>query len=263
MDGWIKVYRKLKDWEWYTDANVVHVFLHLLLSANFTDNRRRGEVYKNGQIVTSLLMLAAELDKSYQTILRCIKILTESGAIDTKSTNKKTIITIRNFAKYQQDKTPCYKNNLEQSLEQTLQQGLEQSLEQTLQPIYNKNIKKEKNVKKDNIVYAEKSAKQKTPAEPKKNYGEYQNVTLTDSEAQKLHEQFGDNAAGMVEYLSAYKIEKNYKTKSDYLTIKRWVADAYFKSLNQNINGNNGTSNRSIQERAARIAEYAFAANGL
>ena len=159
MDGWIKVYRKLKDWEWYTDANVVHVFLHLLLSANFTDNRRRGEVYKTGQIVTSLVMLAAELDKSYPTILRCIKILTESGAIDTKSTNKKTIITIRNFAKYQQDKTPCYKNNLEQSLEQTLQQDLEQSLEQTLQPIYNKNVKNVKNVNNvKNRVSAEKSA---------------------------------------------------------------------------------------------------------
>lgn len=114
-------------------------------------------------------------------------------------------------------------------------------------------------------VSAEKSAKQKTPTEPKKTYGEYQNVTLTDSEVQKLHEQFGDNAAGMVEYLSAYKIEKNYKTKSDYLTIKRWVADAYTKQLkaSQNGNTNNATSGRSIQERAARIAEYAFAANGL
>jgi len=29
--------------------------------------------------------------------------------------------------------------------------------------------------------------------------------------------------------LAAYKIEKSYKTKSDYLTIKRWVVDAILK----------------------------------
>lgn len=158
MDGWIKIYRKLKDWEWYQDSNVVHVFIHLLLSAPFADTRKRGTAYKAGQIVTSLVLLAAELDKSYPTILRCIKILTESGAIDTKSTNKKTIITIRNFAKYQQDKAPCYKNDLEQDLEQPLYQSLEQTLEQPLQPYYNKNIKNNKNVK--NNVSAEKSAPQ-------------------------------------------------------------------------------------------------------
>lgn len=82
----------------------------------------------------------------------------------------------------------------------------------------------------------------KKEKEPKQKYGEFNNVELTDTEAQKLRNEFGDDAAGMVEYLSAYKIEKNYKTKSDYLTIKRWVADAYNKQSKSKQNGNNGAN---------------------
>ena len=32
--GWISLYRKFTEWEWYTDANTMRVFLHLLLKAN-------------------------------------------------------------------------------------------------------------------------------------------------------------------------------------------------------------------------------------
>lgn len=153
MDGWIKIYRKLKDWEWYTDSNVVHLFIHLLLSANFTETRRKGIVYNAGQVVTSIVMLAAELEKSYPTILRCLKILSESGAINVKSTNKKTILTICKYKQYQQDGASCYKNNLDQ----TLEQPLDQTLEQPLELIYNKNIKKEKNVKNVGNIYSSKN----------------------------------------------------------------------------------------------------------
>lgn len=131
---------------------------------------------------------------------------------------------------------------------------------------YNVNVNVNDNVNVDvngdNGVFAEKSAKNQKA--PKKKYGEFDNVLLTDEEAQKLHNEFGNDAVGIVEFLSAYRAEKGYKNKSDYLSIKRWVAKAYYEHLNQNQNGNNnGTGNRSIQERAERIAEYAFAANGV
>lgn len=216
MDGWIKIYRKLKDWEWYQDSNVVHVFIHLLLSAPFADTRKRGTAYKAGQIVTSLVLLAAELDKSYPTILRCIKILTESGAIDTKSTNKKTIITIRNFAKYQQDKAPCYKNNLEQDLEQPLYQSLEQTLEQPLQPYYNKNIKNNKNVK--NNVIADKTAKQ-----PKPTVDYAQVVAELEPSIRDAVMQCADAVESWVDYKKT-EFRKSYKTAT---TFKAFLVKLY------------------------------------
>lgn len=88
------------------------------------------------------------------------------------------------------------------------------------------------------IIKAEKSAKKKSAKQPKKKYGEFENVLLTDEEAQKLHNDFGDDAIGIVDFLSSYRAEKGYKNKSDYLSIKRWVANAYYEQLNKNKNGN-------------------------
>ena len=56
-----------------------------------------------------------------------------------------------------------------------------------------------------------------------------ENILLTQKEHLQLIAEFGENVNDFYEYLSAYKIEKSYKTKSDYLTIKRWVVDAILK----------------------------------
>ena len=34
-EGFIKIYRQLLEWEWYTDTNTKVLFLHCLLKANF------------------------------------------------------------------------------------------------------------------------------------------------------------------------------------------------------------------------------------
>jgi len=55
--GWIKLHRKLLDWEWYDDVNTTRVFLHLLMVANHKDNNWRGITIKRGQKLTSLSSL--------------------------------------------------------------------------------------------------------------------------------------------------------------------------------------------------------------
>jgi hypothetical protein len=57
-----------------------------------------------------------------------------------------------------------------------------------------------------------------------------ENILLTKKEHSQLVAEFGEkHVTDFYEYLAAYKIEKSYKTKSDYLTIKRWVVDAILK----------------------------------
>jgi hypothetical protein len=57
-----------------------------------------------------------------------------------------------------------------------------------------------------------------------------ENILLTKKEHSQLVTEFGEkHVADFYEYLAAYKVEKSYKTKSDYLTIKRWVVDAILK----------------------------------
>ena len=33
-NGWIKLFRNFTKWEWYSDSESVHLFLHLLLKGN-------------------------------------------------------------------------------------------------------------------------------------------------------------------------------------------------------------------------------------
>ena len=58
------------------------------------------------------------------------------------------------------------------------------------------------------------------------------NISLLEKEKIKLDLEFGeDMVQKCFDFLSSYKVEKSYKTKSDYLTIKRWVVDAVKKPI--------------------------------
>lgn len=58
------------------------------------------------------------------------------------------------------------------------------------------------------------------------------NVLLTEKEHGELVRLHGEDIVNRCyDYLRDYKIEKGYKTKSDYLTIRRWVVDAVKKQV--------------------------------
>ena len=61
--------------------------------------------------------------------------------------------------------------------------------------------------------------------ECKHTHGQFKNVLLTDKEYEKLKNEFSE-ADEAIEFLSAYIAEKGYKSKSHYLTIRRWVIKA-------------------------------------
>lgn len=42
IEGWIKLHRKLLDWERYSDPNVMLTFIHILLNANHEEKKRKG-----------------------------------------------------------------------------------------------------------------------------------------------------------------------------------------------------------------------------
>jgi hypothetical protein len=62
------------------------------------------------------------------------------------------------------------------------------------------------------------------PKEPKKIFGSFRNVKLTDDEYEKLIEAFGDiEARQRIETLSEYLASKGKKYKSHYATILSWA----------------------------------------
>ena len=101
-DGWIKMYRVFLEWEWYSETNMVRLFLHLLLKANFEDKRWRGIVIRRGQLVTSISNLHTETRLSERAVRTCLDRLVKTGEIDKQTTSQFTIITICKYEEYQQ-----------------------------------------------------------------------------------------------------------------------------------------------------------------
>ena len=99
--GWIKVHRKMTEWEWYKDQNTSRLFFHLLLTANHEPKRYRGVDIPVGSLTTSRAALAQQTGLSEQQIRTAIKKLISTGEITSRTTNKYTVITVSNWDLYQ------------------------------------------------------------------------------------------------------------------------------------------------------------------
>lgn len=101
MEGWVKLYRKFTEWEWFDNSNMVHLFIYLLLNANHEDNEWRGIIIKRGQIITGLNSLKLKTKISIRTLRTCLTRLKNTKEIDIQTTNKYSIITVCNYESYQ------------------------------------------------------------------------------------------------------------------------------------------------------------------
>ena len=101
MEGWIKVHRNITKWEWYDDSKMVHLFFHLLLSANHKDGNWRGQEVKRGQFITGLHKLNAATGISVRSLRTCLDRLKNTKEVTIKATSKNSVITILNYDFYQ------------------------------------------------------------------------------------------------------------------------------------------------------------------
>ena len=101
--NWIKLYRKICDWQWYQDAKMVHLFVHLMLKASIM---KGSDLSDSWQLCTSLRILSKETGLSLQNIRTCIGKLQRTGEITfrTLPTHLQSIITICNSGSYQTSK---------------------------------------------------------------------------------------------------------------------------------------------------------------
>ena len=75
-------------------------------------------------------------------------------------------------------------------------------------------------------VNIKESVKEK-PRTQKHKYGSFNKVLLTDEEYTKLTSEYGeDKTTAAIQFLDEYIAEKDYKSKSHYLAIRRWVMKA-------------------------------------
>ena len=143
MQGWIKLHRKLIEWEWFHHPEMLLVFIYLLLKANHQDGNWQGIPVKKGQLVTGRKRLSEETGLSEQKIRGCLKRLKSTSDITIKPTNRFSLITICNYCTYQPDAIV-----INQPINQPPNQQITNKQPTDNQRITTNNkVKKEKNVK--------------------------------------------------------------------------------------------------------------------
>lgn len=101
MEGWISLYRKFMNWQWYKNSNVKAVFIHLLLCANHKEEMVGRRIIHRGQLITSRDSLSEATGLTPREIRTCLSKLKSTNEIEVEITNKCSVITIKKYDIYQ------------------------------------------------------------------------------------------------------------------------------------------------------------------
>ena len=99
VPDWIKLYRKIEQWKWYSNPKMVHLLVHFLIKAKPV---QLGNDFVF-QLDTSYTLLNRETGITVQSLRTCIKKMQTDGVItfQPSSTSLLSTITICNYGNYQ------------------------------------------------------------------------------------------------------------------------------------------------------------------
>lgn len=144
MSGYVKIFRKITDWEWYKDPATRSVFLHLLFIANWKDGKYKGVDVPRGAAVVSVVKMAEDLGFSRQQTRTALSHLQSTNEITIKGYSKFSVITLNNYSDYQND-------NQEDNLHLTINQPSTNHQLTTSEESKNRRIEEYKNNNLNNI----------------------------------------------------------------------------------------------------------------
>jgi hypothetical protein len=218
--GWISIHRKIQECEiWVNNEpfDIRSAWIDLLLLANHEDVEMVFDyepvIIKRGQFLTSVRKLGARWSWSKNRVLKYLRLLESLNMIERESNNQRTLLTIVKYDVYQRGKDTDVDTGIDTGMNAVVDAVVDTGMPQT---IMNNNENNENNENKNTI-----------PRERKHKYGEYENVLLTDTERDKLMNEFGElETSEAIKFLDEYIEMKGYKAKSHYLAIRKWVFDA-------------------------------------
>lgn len=192
VEPYIKICTSLiREWHWFSNPNVFNLYIHCRLLLNHNATNWKGIEIPANSFITSYENLALKTGMSISKVRTALKNLSETCDITCKSTNRNTLITVLNFFDKPQSKKHV-KPHIDMQNGKTFATG-------------------------NNKIHVNK-----------KQYGEFNNVLLTDYEYKKLKElyksDFHFNTA--IEILSSYiqsKGKDKYKCHYAVLNKHQWV----------------------------------------
>lgn len=107
MSGWIKLHRGVFDHWIASDSDYFCVWLRMLTEANFEDKKHlfNGALLeiKRGQVIFGLEAWSAKTGVTIAKLRKLLDMLEKDGMINRQKTNKYSLISITNYALYQDD----------------------------------------------------------------------------------------------------------------------------------------------------------------
>lgn len=176
-EGYVKIYRKLLDNPLVCkSAGHLAVWVYLLLNATHAEYRIMFEgrpiTLLPGQLITSRQAISSDMKLCDSMVQRILKSFEIEHQIEQQTTPRNRLITIVNWIEYQ-------------SPEQQAEQQLNNKRTTTEQQLNtNNNVKNIKNKRNIDILLTDK-----------KQYGEFGNVLLSDSDYEKLADDYGMDLA--------------------------------------------------------------------
>lgn len=101
MEGWIKIHRRITEWEWYNDLHTRSLFIHLILTCNFKPTQWRGIQVEAGETLQSLTTLAEGAGMSLQNVRTALRNLQSTGELTERQHGKHRILKLKNYTTYQ------------------------------------------------------------------------------------------------------------------------------------------------------------------
>lgn len=107
MNGFIKIERKLLDWEWWSDINTTRLFIFLLLSANWRDRKCKGVNVPRGSVDITLPQISTGTGLTIRQSRTALEHLKSTGEVTVQRHHFFSIITIVNYDYYQSNDSLC------------------------------------------------------------------------------------------------------------------------------------------------------------
>lgn len=245
MEGsYIKLFRKIAGWEWYDNPNMLALWIHLLVDANYRPAKWHGMDIEKGQLVTSISDLAKKTGLSVQQTRTCLSNMQKCNQVTIKSTNKYTIITICNYDSYQD----CERTEQQTNNKQTTNK---QQTEKEIPPI----------PPKESIEESKESKEYTPPIIPPNDgrvgyefFGTFKNVELKPAELRKLQMDFGETETqSAIDDLSCKLLDGSTESHAHYATLTYWLANRRKKVKKQTAPESKAERNKSIEEETKRL----------
>ena len=216
-NGWICLNRSLLDhWLWQDKPfSRGQAWIDLLLMTNHDENKfllgSELIVVGRGEFVTSEIKLMERWGWSKEKTRKFLNTLVKDGMIEKKTDRRKTTIKIVNYGKF---------NDM-----QTREKPQKDHRQTTDRPQTDTN----NNELTINNNYNKREEPELAPVKPFRHpIGEYNNVFLSNEEAAKLVQEFGEEIVKKeIESLSNHLATKknSYKDDAHYATLRKWIRE--------------------------------------